>query len=76
MPRKTMGRGSSFRTRIDVSDQDAVRYWCRQLAVTPIELRYLVASVGPSLEELKMQLMSIAMAPSFARAKRSRNSGA
>ena len=52
-------------TFIDVGDRDAVRYWCRLLAITPRELRYVVETVGPDADDVKAALMAIAAAPLF-----------
>jgi hypothetical protein len=64
--RSTIGdRSLPSNTTIDVSDKDALRYWCGQLKVTPLELRIIVDAVGSSVDDVKAELMAIAAAPLF-----------
>jgi hypothetical protein len=77
LPYKRTGRGTPCGAQIDVNDHDAMEYWCAQLSIAPAELRYLVESVGPSVDAVKVELMSISTAPwFFRRARHARKSGA
>jgi hypothetical protein len=53
-------------TTIDVGDKAALRYWCGQLNVTPLELCAIVDAVGSSIDDVKAELMTMAAAPLFA----------
>ena len=53
MPRMT--DGPADRSRVDLNEALSVRWWCRELRVTPRELRMLVAEVGPRAEAVREQ---------------------
>jgi hypothetical protein len=42
--------------RIDLNDPDDVRLWCRELGVAPVELYFVVAVVGPVVDDVKQEL--------------------
>jgi len=59
----TTDAGGPAGSRIDLADRRAVQRWCRTLDVTPAELRFLVDSVGPLADDVKLELAAIAIAP-------------
>ena len=57
-----MRDGPTDRSRVDLSDALSVRWWCRELRVTPGQLRMLVAEVGPRAEALREQARRTSLA--------------
>ena len=43
-------------TRIDIEDDGAVRYWCREFRITPDTLRDAVAKVGALTDDVRAEL--------------------
>jgi hypothetical protein len=56
-----MNRGPTERS-IDICDPSEVRFWCRELEITPLELRYVVNAVGPMVDDVKQELARMPMA--------------
>ena len=54
--RKFEGSPSAEALVIDMSDEDAVRYWATELEVNADELRAAVQSVGPTVKAVREQL--------------------
>ena len=54
-----MARGPADHSHIDVSEPFEVRYWCRELDVTPGDLRRVVDRVGPVVDDVKGELARI-----------------
>jgi hypothetical protein len=48
--------GEPDRSRINLNEDYEVRYWCKELRVTPDELRDLVAQHGNSVEKIRTAL--------------------
>ena len=48
--------GSPDRDRINVNEDYELRYWSRELGVTPEELRAAVEAVGPTAEAVRRHL--------------------
>jgi hypothetical protein len=44
------------RSRINLNEDHEVRYWCKQLRVTPDELQQLVAMYGNSADKIRAGL--------------------
>ena len=42
--------------RIDVNSPIDVRYWCRALDVTPLQLRAAVEKIGPTVDDVCVEL--------------------
>ncbi|MDB5895372.1 MAG: hypothetical protein JWQ88_2903 [Rhodoferax sp.] len=61
MPDHLDNRGAPDRSRIDINESHEVQYWTQKLGVDEAELRIAVASVGVSVEEVRLHL---GMAPS------------
>jgi hypothetical protein len=54
--RKFVGSPPAERTRIDVSQEDELRYWSDELGVSADALRAAVEKAGPSLKAVREQL--------------------
>jgi hypothetical protein len=59
----TMKHGPADRARINIDEGFDVRFWCRELGIAPQELRYVVALVGPMVDDVKEALAHIGAAP-------------
>lgn len=53
MPDDTSKRGPADRARVNVHESWELEYWCKQLRVTPAELRECIRKVGMMLEDVK-----------------------
>lgn len=51
-------RGPRDRSRIDIGDDDEVRYWSRTLGVTPEQLRAVVQAVGSDVDTVRANIAS------------------
>ena len=51
-----MRRGPADPNTIDLATPYEVRYWCRELQVTPAELREAVGRVGPRVADVRAAL--------------------
>jgi hypothetical protein len=49
-------RGPRDRSRIDINEDYEVRYWTKELNVTPEQLEQAVNQVGPMVENVKKHL--------------------
>jgi hypothetical protein len=49
-------RGQQDRSRIDVHEDYELRYWTKELGVTPAELKSAVLKVGPSVKAVREHL--------------------
>jgi hypothetical protein len=56
MPDPIVSRGRPDRSKIDMKSDDAVRYWCRHLGVSPTQLQKLVEKVGNSAAAVEKEL--------------------
>ena len=56
MPDNKQDRGGRDRSRIDVSEDYELRYWTKELGVSPEELRSAVQKVGPSAKAVREHL--------------------
>ena len=56
MPDNKQDRGGRDRSRIDVSEDYELRYWTKELGVSPDELRSAVQKVGPSAKAVREHL--------------------
>jgi hypothetical protein len=46
-------KGQQDRSRIDVNEDYELRYWTKELGVTPDELKSAVQKVGPSVKAVR-----------------------
>jgi hypothetical protein len=53
------GRTNRGPRRIDITDPDELRFWCRELGVAPAELLFVLAAVGPLVDDVKQELARI-----------------
>jgi hypothetical protein len=51
-----MMHGPADRSRIDVNEPAALRYWSRELDVTPRDLRRVIGRVGPMVDDVTEEL--------------------
>ena len=49
-------RGQQDRSRIDVNEDYELRYWTKELGVSPDELKSAVQKVGPSAKAVREHL--------------------
>ena len=56
MPDNTQERGQPDRSRIDVSEDYELRYWTKELGVSPDELKSAVQKVGPTAKAVREHL--------------------
>ena len=49
-------RGQQDRSRIDVNEDYELRYWSKELGVSPDELKSAVQKVGPSTKAVREHL--------------------
>jgi hypothetical protein len=54
--RKLVGTPYAEQTRIDVSQEDELRFWCHELGVSADALRAAVQEAGPSLRAVREHL--------------------
>jgi hypothetical protein len=52
----SMRRGPDDPERIDIASPINVRYWCRELNVTPVQLRAAVEKIGPAVDDVCVEL--------------------
>ena len=50
-------RGSADRRRIDIEDENEVRYWSEVLGITPDRLRVIVGKVGPMADRVRHEAL-------------------
>lgn len=48
--------GPQDRARVNVNEEHEVRYWCKELACSEMELRSAVRVAGPSAEAVRAHL--------------------
>jgi hypothetical protein len=48
--------GEPDRSRINLNEDYEVRYWCKELRVSPDELQHMVAEHGNSVEKIRAAL--------------------
>jgi hypothetical protein len=49
-------RGQPDRGKIDMSDDEIVRYWCKHLGITRPQLQYVIEKVGNSVHAVEKEL--------------------
>ena len=54
--RKLVGSPPPSRSRIDVSEDDELRYWTKELGVSADELKSAVQKVGPMAKDVREHL--------------------
>jgi hypothetical protein len=50
-------RGAADRRRIDIEDENEVRYWSEVLGITPDRLRVIVGKVGPMADRVRQEAL-------------------
>lgn len=56
MPDDLSNRGPADRSRINVNEPWEVEWWCKQLGVTPEQLREAVRKVGVMVSDVRRHL--------------------
>jgi hypothetical protein len=56
MPDDKAKTGPADDTRINIGEDYEVRYWTRELGVTPEKLKETVREVGPMVDDVKRKL--------------------
>jgi hypothetical protein len=49
-------RGQPDRGKIDMSDDEIVRYWCKHLGITRPQLQHVIEKVGNSVHAVEKEL--------------------